>query len=958
MNDRERRLIDIAAAVSDGSDVDWAAAESIADTDAERCVVRDLKMLARVGAFRRSEISSASACSDPPDTSDAGRDRRTAAPAWGPLRLLEPIGSGRFGEVYRAWDARLEREVALKVLRTGRTVPAPNAIREARLLARVRHGNVVTVHGADVVDGRTGLWMEFIRGSTLGDAVAANGPFGARETAAIGIDLCRALAAVHDAGLVHRDVKPQNVMREPGGRIVLMDFGAGAEESSRRAARGVAGTPLYLAPELFDAGPATVRSDIYSLGVLLFFLVTGRHPVSGSTAEELRARHARGTRLHLRQARPDLPVPFVEAVERAVKANPAHRYETAEAFESTLARARAADLPVPSEPYDAVPDRPWLRRVALSGLGVIVLVLTGALAAWRFGGLPLGPHARGASLGFAARDWVLVASFENRTGEALLDGTIEAAFERELANSRFVNVAPRVRIEDTLRLMGRPADTRVDAKIGREISMRDGGIRAILAGRLERLGPAYLLSAVVLDPADGAATASVSEEAAAASDLSRALRRLSNGVREALGESRQAVHQDDRRLERVTTPSLTALRLYTDSYRLGDRGDWRPALEFARQAVREDPAFAAAQIWLAWTLQRNAAPAADVEAAAARAVQLADNATEQERHWIIGSYHSLRREFEKAIPQYELLLRLDPDHRWTLNNLTTAYRTVGRLEDVERLAVHSARLADLRPTSVAENYSAGVALMRHQNFEGARRYFTRVKQLTTGSDLPAADLWPGTYARLAPAYEAWFKSPIITTGSGSSTSFFLTVWLKIRGGLLEDARLDVEGGRKSFESSIPYLNGDLALARGNVDAAVELLRPVIDNPPRAAAGSQLFCRGAEALAAAHLRNADVENAAGVLRAALAARRPSAAGSLTGHYFWMRLQLRLAELDRSLGREAEARALEEELARLLAVADPDFPPLVRLRKLRSGRAVSARAAGGIGVESPKYPERKP
>ena len=958
MNDRERRLIDIAAAVSDGSDVDWAAAESIADTDAERCVVRDLKMLARVGAFRRSEISSASACSDPPDTSDAGRDRRTAAPAWGPLRLLEPIGSGRFGEVYRAWDARLEREVALKVLRTGRTVPAPNAIREARLLARVRHGNVVTVHGADVVDGRTGLWMEFIRGSTLGDAVAANGPFGARETAAIGIDLCRALAAVHDAGLVHRDVKPQNVMREPGGRIVLMDFGAGAEESSRRAARGVAGTPLYLAPELFDAGPATVRSDIYSLGVLLFFLVTGRHPVSGSTAEELRARHARGTRLHLRQARPDLPVPFVEAVERAVKANPAHRYETAEAFESTLARARAADLPVPSEPYDAVPDRPWLRRVALSGLGVIVLVLTGALAAWRFGGLPLGPHARGASLGFAARDWVLVASFENRTGEALLDGTIEAAFERELANSRFVNVAPRVRIEDTLRLMGRPADTRVDAKIGREISMRDGGIRAILAGRLERLGPAYLLSAVVLDPADGAATASVSEEAAAASDLSRALRRLSNGVREALGESRQAVHQDDRRLERVTTPSLTALRLYTDSYRLGDRGDWRPALEFARQAVREDPAFAAAQIWLAWTLQRNAAPAADVEAAAARAVQLADNATEQERHWIIGSYHSLRREFEKAIPQYELLLRLDPDHRWTLNNLTTAYRTVGRLEDVERLAVHSARLADLRPTSVAENYSAGVALMRRQNFEGARRYFTRVKQLTTGSDLPAADLWPGTYARLAPAYEAWFKSPIITTGTGSSTSFFLTVWLKIRGGLLEDARLDVEGGRKSFESSIPYLNGDLALARGNVDAAVELLRPVIDNPPRAAAGSQLFCRGAEALAAAHLRNADVENAAGVLRAALAARRPSAAGSLTGHYFWMRLQLRLAELDRSLGREAEARALEEELARLLAVADPDFPPLVRLRKLRSGRAVSARAAGGIGVESPKYPERKP
>ena len=154
---------------------------------------------------------------------------RVVAERWGRLELLELVGKGTFGEVYRARDAQLQREVAVKLLHVGRPHDGlvDRMLHEARALARVQHPNVVIVHDAEERDGRVGLCMEFVRGRTLEQLLLAEGPRGAREAALIGQDLCQALAAVHAAGLVHRDVKAQNVMRENGGRVVLMDFGAG-----------------------------------------------------------------------------------------------------------------------------------------------------------------------------------------------------------------------------------------------------------------------------------------------------------------------------------------------------------------------------------------------------------------------------------------------------------------------------------------------------------------------------------------------------------------------------------------------------------------------------------------------------------------------------------------------------------------------------------------------------------
>jgi len=272
-------------------------------------------------------------------TASMGGEQPAAVPPatgrWGGLEIRRTIAGGKFGTVYLAWDPALEREVALKVLpAAGRS---HTVTQEGRLLARVRHPNVVTVYGVDEYEGAVGLWMEWVDGLTLTQVLAARGWLGGHEAALIGVDVCRAVAAVHKAGILHRDIKAQNVMREAGGRIVLMDFGAGESRTDDALARPrMIGTPLYLAPELFVGRPATIAGDIYSLGVLLYHLMTGRYPVEGATFDDIAAQHARQHHIALSERRPDLPPPLVRIVEDALAHDPARRYRSAGAMEEDL----------------------------------------------------------------------------------------------------------------------------------------------------------------------------------------------------------------------------------------------------------------------------------------------------------------------------------------------------------------------------------------------------------------------------------------------------------------------------------------------------------------------------------------------------------------------------------------------------------------------------------------------
>ena len=379
----EDRLRALVAAVADGTPVDWQRAESSAQSDEERAIVRQLRLIAT--------LSDVSQTDEGTRTFEAGEPRAgllTSAPMpeqWGPLHLRELVGSGGYGTVYRAWDPQLAREVALKLLNADRAADPSfeqSVIAEGRRLARLRHPNVIDVYGADTHEGRVGFWMEFLEGQTLKQWVDVHGPMGSREATFIGIDLCRALAAVHAAGLVHRDVKAQNVMRGPKGRTVLMDFGTGVETGE---VTRLAGTPLYMAPELLAGGPPTPKSDLYSVGALLFYLVSGEFPVTGASFAHIKAAHAAGSRRTVRDVRPDLPAAFVKVVDRALSSDPAARPPTAGALEAEL----AASLELPVETTPPPVPMPGPRRTG-AGYTVMGIAASAALlgALWASGTLP------------------------------------------------------------------------------------------------------------------------------------------------------------------------------------------------------------------------------------------------------------------------------------------------------------------------------------------------------------------------------------------------------------------------------------------------------------------------------------------------------------------------------------------------------------------------------------------
>jgi eukaryotic-like serine/threonine-protein kinase len=442
-------LVALASSIADGEPVDWAEAEASAGDERELELIKRLKVIASIGDVHRSaddlpalgceaadeprgrvvgriRPSTPLAAAEPPvseppapasalpgtiESNEPVRSHGSPGPPsgppsagapvdsagrWGHLELLERVGAGVFGEVYRAYDGQLQREVAVKLLRTGSRsadLLASKVLHEGRLLARVRHRNVVTVHGVETHGDRVGLWMEFLRGCTLEELLDRQGAFSGREAALIGQDLCRALAAVHGAGLLHRDVKAQNVIREEGGRVVLMDFGTGLVVDNEEAVRSapIAGTPLYLAPEVLGGRDASPASDVYSVGVLLFHLVTGAYPYAVRSLAELRDAQRRGDRRRLQDLRPDLPEGFVQVVDRAMETDPAARYQSAGALQQALNSALGFEAPLtasnpalapPATPLEVIP--PALRRRSRSRLGMVAgaLLVVAVLVAW------------------------------------------------------------------------------------------------------------------------------------------------------------------------------------------------------------------------------------------------------------------------------------------------------------------------------------------------------------------------------------------------------------------------------------------------------------------------------------------------------------------------------------------------------------------------------------------------
>ncbi len=361
--DADRGLEALADAVLDGAFTLPGGIDVSAADDLPASLIEQFSCLARIGAAFRSQG----------DSSNAGERVPCGPPVyWNGFQLLECAGSGTFGEVYRAVDPGLDRIIALKLQRTEpvpcgpglatTALPAPaQTLAEAKLLARVRHSNVVTIHGAAFVDGRVGLWMEFVDGRTLHQQTTTDGTQAAAELLRTVRALADAVNAVHASGLIHGDISAKNVMVECSGRLVLMDFGAGREQWRSPWRGGVVGTPVYMAPELFDGQPPTPASDLFSLGVLAYFAAVGTYPYAGP---DLTASARRYRGVSIKRLRPDLPPDLSAVIDRLLARDPAVRHSSAADVVAALEKARA------------VPARKRHAHTPLAATALVLLALS------------------------------------------------------------------------------------------------------------------------------------------------------------------------------------------------------------------------------------------------------------------------------------------------------------------------------------------------------------------------------------------------------------------------------------------------------------------------------------------------------------------------------------------------------------------------------------------------------
>ncbi len=347
-NGGRENLQRVSDALADAIAIDWRA--ELAAHPEQR---QQLANLQRLESIRTSFSGSCSMDS----STGPGKHQAVDFPGtWGHLEIKKLVGTGAFAEVFLAYDPRLDSHVALKLLRCDR-IRSDRArfLREAKRLAQMHHPNIVTVHGVDEHEGRPGMWMEFLQGKNLEQRLDEQGTLSWQEAATIGTQLCQALAAIHAIDLFHGDLKTANVVRiADSGLNVLMDFGASNEVSASECVQSsTCGTPLVMAPEVFlGKSPQSHAGDIYSLGVLLYRIVSGRYPVEADRPEDLRAKHLQREAVPLRDRRADLPARFIQAVERGLAYDPGDRFPSA----GDMERALLATL---TDPTDIVEPVPW-----------------------------------------------------------------------------------------------------------------------------------------------------------------------------------------------------------------------------------------------------------------------------------------------------------------------------------------------------------------------------------------------------------------------------------------------------------------------------------------------------------------------------------------------------------------------------------------------------------------------
>lgn len=584
--------------------------------------------------------------------------------------LLQQIGAGGMGVVYRAHDQRLQRDVAVKVLPAGSLVDDAARKRfkqEALALARLNHPNIATVFDFDCDNGRDFLVMELLTGETVANLLTA-GPFPQQKLLKFAIPMAEGLAAAHDQGLVHRDLKPGNLGLSAEGRLKILDFGlaklldVGPLDATQSLSNvgGAAGTLPYMAPEQLLGEKVDARTDIYAAGAVLYEMATGKLPHAEQGVALIDAilhKTPAPPRSLNQRINPSLEAVIIKAMDK----DPNLRYQSSRELLVDLERLSVASVPIAAE--ELAKRR---RKKPLAWVAVAVALVVLAVGLWHLASkFDRGAFGRSAQKA-ANRPVLLIGEFENRTGEAVFDNTLREMFSAALQQSPRMAVFPPSRIEDVLENMGRSPGEKISEGIGREIVQR-GGLQGLLLGSISRIGTRYVLNARAENPA-GESILDVDESVPSANDIPGLVDKVAEELRQKIGESSASVQKNSIPLAQVTSPSLEALRYYTLGKQSLYSGDLHEAEDLLSKALEKDPKFAMAQDYLGIVYEQLHDFDRQVQHLRDASL-LVGRVSEPEKLKILGDYYGSIMDYKKECGNYQVLGETQPADPSPLINL-------------------------------------------------------------------------------------------------------------------------------------------------------------------------------------------------------------------------------------------------------------------------------------------------